>query len=284
MPHHESAVRAQPVAIAALAGAFALAFHPVMTSLVRAWSNSDENSHGFFIVPVAVYLLWIRREELQRVPVRTSWAGLGLFLAGLLLYLASRLAGVLTAVSFSMILTLWGLTLYLLGPRMVREMAFPLFLLCFMVPVPTQFYAMATAPLQLFVSQVSTAVASAMGISLYREGNVIHLPTKTLEVVQACSGLRSLNALFTLSLLLAYFGLPTLWLRGLLVLAAVPTAVLVNVVRILGIIVAWQYWRVDLADERYHTYYGLGIFLLALAALAGMQKGLLWWHRFRRDT
>ena len=265
-----------------LGGAFLYCFFGVLQSLVSLWSNSDEYSHGFFIIPIAVYICWQKRERLLQLPVRTSVVGLVVFIFSLLAYVGAKYAGVLTLVSLSMTLCLAGIVLYLLGWRLFRELSFPLFLHLFMIPVPGQFFSMATIPLQLLVSQISVMVTSWTGVPVFREGNVIHLPQRTLEVVQACSGLRSLITLVTLSVIVAYFSLSSNLSRVMLVLAGIPVAVLVNIIRVSGMIYAFYYFQIDLTTDKVHTIYGLVIFMLALAILIGLKGVLSFWDKSKR--
>ena len=125
-------------------------------------------------------------------------------------------------------------------------------------------YSSLTIPLQLLVSKISIGVAHLMGVSVLREGNVIHLPQQTLEVVQACSGLRSMMSLLTLSTVFGYLTLNSNLLRGALVLTAVPAAIFVNIVRVTAIILTLYFFNFDLLSGSLHTLTGVFIFLLSL--------------------
>lgn len=260
-----------------LCGAFLFAYAGVLSGLVTVWANSEEYSHGFFIIPIAIYICWQKKERLSQVEVQPSKIGLVCFLCSLLLYIGAKYAGILTLVSLSMVFCLSSIVLYLVGWRMLCELAFPLFLLLLMIPIPSQFFSMATIPLQLFVSQVSVMVTSFFGVPVFREGNVIHLPEQTLEVVQACSGLRSLITLLTLGVIISYFSLKSNLLRVLLVVAAVPVAIFVNIVRVMVMIWAFYYFDIDLTADSVHTIYGLVIFMLAMAILIGLKGVLAFW-------
>jgi exosortase len=142
-----------------------------------------------------------------------------------------------------------------------------------MIPVPAQIYSAATIPLQLLVTRSSVALARLLDIPILREGNLIHLPGHTLQVVQACSGLRSMISLVTLGTVLGYFTLSSNLLRSLLLLCGIPAAILVNIVRVVIMILAYHYLGLDLAEGAVHTVFGTLIFLLALALLFAA-KGL----------
>jgi exosortase len=173
-----------------------------------------------------------------------------------------------------MVLFIVGSIVFLFGFRILKETLFPLFILLFMIPVPSQIFSAATIKLQLFVSQASSLLVSFLGIPLFREGNVIQLPERTLQVVQACSGLRSLITLLTLSAVFGYFTLRSNLLRTVLFFSGVPIAVFVNIVRVTLLICFLHFLGLDLTHGTAHTWFGLGIFGLALVLLF-MIKGLI---------
>ena len=178
-----------------------------------------------------------------------------------------------------MVPVLAGLVIYFFGFQMFKELMFPLFLLLFMIPVPAQIYATLTIPLQLFVSMVSAGIARILGIPVFREGNVINLPEYTLQVVEACSGLRSMISLLTLSAVFAYITLKSNFLRTVLFITGIPAAIVVNIFRVLLMIVAFYYFQYDLAEGSVHTVFGVVIFILALAIIAGVKGLLSFWDK-----
>jgi exosortase len=272
------------VLLGTLLAAFLLAYFPVWKSLVGTWYRSDDYSHGFFIIPITLYIIWQKRVILAKTSVRSSPWGLFVILFALLLYLMGRLGEIATVASLSMVLALAGVVLYLGGCQFLKELAFPLFLLLFMIPVPAQIYSTLTIPLQLLVSQISTTIAGLWGIPVFREGNVIYLPDHTLEVVQACSGLRSMMSLLTLSAVFGYFTLRSNLLRSILLVFSVPAAIIVNIVRVLVMIAAFYYFDFDLTSGTTHTVFGVVIFCLALF-LVGIMRGVLalWEPRSARE-
>jgi exosortase len=143
-----------------------------------------------------------------------------------------------------------------------------------MIPVPAQIYATLTIPLQLLVSKISAEISSLIGIPIYREGNLIHLPERTLQVVQACSGLRSMISLLTLSTVFAYLTLKSNLLRSILFLSGIPTAIVVNIIRVLLLIAVQYFFDYDLTGGALHTVFGMLIFVLALL-LIYVTKGVL---------
>ncbi|AJE03480.1 exosortase [Geobacter pickeringii] len=253
---------------------FSAAYYPVMAGLIQSWAASDDYSHGFLIVPLALYITWLKRDELGRQPVSGSWTGLLLVVLSLCAFLFAQVGGILTLSSLSLIVTVWGAVLFLFGFGMLRQLLFPLFLLLFMIPVPAQIYAALTTPLQLFVSKVAVEMASLAGIPVYREGNVIHHTQGVFQVVQACSGMRSIMALLTLGALLAYFGLRSSLPRGVLFVSAIPIAVAINVLRVFTIIAAFHFLGLDLAEGTPHTVLGIVLFGIAFVLFVAIRKGL----------
>ncbi len=264
--------------------AFVVAYFPVLKKLVMTWVNSDEYSHGFFIIPICFYIIWLKQKHLSSIPLKPSSWGIVVTVFSLIIYFLASFAGITTLCSLT-IVSLWaGIIIYLYGAKMLRALAFPLFLLFFMIPVPAQIYSALTIPLQLFVSQMSVLLASNFGVPIFGEGNIIQLKDRTLEVVEACSGLRSLISLLTLSLIGGYFFLNSNRLRGILFLSAIPVAIFVNILRVLIIVLALYYFNLDFTLDEFHTWFGLGIFLLAFLIIVA-ERGVLriWDHSVERE-
>lgn len=255
--------------------AFAIAFFPTWQRLFHAWSSSDDYSHGFLIVPLSLYILWQKRDALQAASIRPSWAVLPVVAASLVLYLIAEYGEIRTLAPLAMILFVAAGLMFLFGFQIFKLCLFPLFLLFFMIPVPAQIYASLTIPLQLFVTRVTVFLASSLGIPIMREGNVLYLPEHTLQVVQACSGLRSIMMLLTLGAVISYFSLDSNVLRTFLTLSAIPIAVLVNVVRVLAMVVAFYFFQYDLTQGSVHTVFGTVIFGLAVMFFILFRKALL---------
>jgi len=277
--NRQQAARFSILLIALLIASFIIAYYPVWKRLILNWYSSDEYSHGFFIVPLACFILWKKREILAEIPARPSLWGLTLVLFSLLIYLFAHFAEISTLTSFSMVLLFAGIIIYFYGFKMLKELSFPLFLLLFMIPIPAQIYSALTIPLQLFVTKVSVWLSAHVGIPIYREGNVIHLPDRTMQVVQACSGLRSIISLLTLSAILGYFTLKSNFLRSILFLSGIPAAIFVNIIRILLLIFAFHYLNYDLTTGTIHTVFGIIIFMLALVFIAIIKGVLSIWDK-----
>lgn len=251
-----------------------VAYLPVLKNLFSVWMDSDEYSHGFFIIPISMYMVWRQRESIGKIEPMTSWTGLFALFATLFIYLLSSLIRITTISSVTLPLCIAAIILFLYGTKMLRAVFFPVFFLLLMIPVPEQIYSAVTIQLQLLVSKLSVEIASTGGIPIYREGNIIHLPNRTLQVVQACSGIRSLITLLTLCLVIGYFGFKSNILRAVIAIGAIPIAVLVNIFRVLLMIVVFHYLQFDLTEDPIHTYLGLLVFALSLGMAWCLFKGL----------
>lgn len=260
--------------VALLIATFAVAYFPAWKSLVLAWSSSDEYSHGFLIVPLALYIAWRKKTRLSSMKAHPSNWGLALIVFSLICYILGYFAEIHTLSSLSIVGAIAGITIFFFGYAILKELRFPILLLLFMIPVPAQIYSSLTIPLQLFVSKVSVAVTGLLNVPIYREGNVIHLPDRTLQVVQACSGLRSMISLITLSAIFGYFALQSNILKTVLIISGVPIAVLINIFRVVLMVLAFHYFGIDLASGIAHTSFGIFIFLLAIL-LIFLVKGVL---------
>ena len=255
-------------------------YHDVLLLLVRDWIHDDNYSHGFFVPLFSAYVLWLRRKRLSAMPAVPSWQGL-LIIAGAL---AMLIGGVLGAELFlsrsSLVLLLAGLIIYFLGWGWFRVVLFPWAFLFLMIPIPQIIFNQITLPLQFLASRLGSWLLALLGVPVLREGNVIHLPVMDLEVVEACSGIRSLVSLVTLAIIYGYFLEPWIWLRIFLALAAVPIAVAANGLRVMGTGLLAQYWSPDKAEGFFHSFAGWVIFLLSLGMLFGLHCGIRWLGRW----
>ena len=251
-----------------------VAYLPVLSGLFRVWSTSDDYSHGFIILPIFFFILWKKREQLAAVEVRPSVYGFGFLLLGIAAYLFARQTGIATLASLSILPVVAGIIVFIYGWEMLRICGFPLFLLLFMIPVPAQIYSSMTIPLQFLVTKASAWLATSAGVPLLRLGNVIHLPEATFEVVQACSGMRSLMTLAALGAIVGYFMLNSNVVRFLLMFLALPIAVIVNIFRVFSMVVADYHFGINLVDGPIHEAFGLFIYALALV-LFFLSKGVL---------
>lgn len=246
----------------------------VVSSLVRQWASDDNYSHGFFIIPLALYCAWERRQQLQQARVRSSAIGLAVLGASLLVFAAGVLAAELFLARISLVGVIAGVVLFVWGREHLRILAFPIALLPLMVPLPTLVFNQLAFPLQLFASRIGETAIAAAGIPVLREGNVLELPNTTLAVAEACSGIRSLVSLITLSVVLAYFTERRVWIRSAIVAASIPIAVVANAARVAGTGLASHWFGRAAAEGFFHGFSGWLMFAVAFAGLLAVQRVL----------
>lgn len=253
-------------------GVLALAcYAPVLSRLVRQWSTDDDMSHGFFVPLISAFIVWQRREELMAIKPRPNWWGLAVVFYGAFQLLMATLGAELSLARSAFVITLIGMVWLLGGTLMLRELAFPLFLLFFMVPIPAVIYNRITFPLQILASQLADGALTVLSVPVLREGNILELPNQRLSVVEACSGIRSLLSLTFLALVYGYFFERRWWLRVTLFLATVPIAIVANGSRVTLTGVLTQV-KPELAEGFFHTASGWVIFMVALVILIAFHR------------
>jgi exosortase len=241
-------------------------YAPVLKALVRQWNNDPDMGHGFFVPLVAAYIVWQYREELADIRPEPNWWGLVVVGLGAAQLIVATLGAELFLARASFVLTLIGVVWTLGGNAVLRKLAFPLFLLFFMVPIPAVIYSAATFKLQILASQLADGALTVLSIPVLREGNVLELPNQKLSVVDACSGIRSLLSLTFLSLVYGHFFERRTWLRAVLFFSTIPIAIVANASRvtITGIITQV---KAELAEGFFHEAEGWVIFMVALVIL-----------------
>lgn len=257
---------------------FIIGYLPVFQILVNKWANSEGYSHAFITVPIIIYMVWGKREFLINSQGVSALIGLPLVIVSILLYLVSLQLQIPTFSSLAMVMTLLSVLVYLAGFMALKELATPILLLLVIIPIPNQLYSMATLPLQLKVSQVSEVIIRLLGIPVLREGNIIQIPDKSFQIVEACSGMRSIITLITLSLIMGYYMLTRTFSKGLLLVMSVPVAFFINVVRVVVLVWAFHFVRMDLSEGTKHTILGLVLFAIALIILLVFQRVLENWE------
>jgi exosortase len=280
----------KPIAVAA---ALAFAFYNVLAKLGYDWWTDENYSHGLLIPLIIGYILWVERERLSRVPKRPSFVFGTLIVVFALLSLWVGAAGAeLYIQRLSLVLVLAGVVIYFWGWRLLRLLFVPFLLLYLALPIPAILFNKIAFPLQLFASRCAVWTMHLFNIPVLRQGNVIELmprgahETKKLEVVEACSGIRSLMTLVTLAVVFAYFTRPKsddgdgtaggllrriksygFWRSIILVGSAIPIAIFTNALRVSGTGVLAHYYGTGVADGFFHSFSGWVVYLVALLLL-----------------
>ncbi|MGH9617615.1 MAG: exosortase A [Acidobacteriaceae bacterium] len=251
-----------------LIGALLVAIYSgIVAKLVTDWWRIPDFSHGFLVPIFSGYLIWTKRKVLRETAVSPSWAGVGVVVAGLLVLCLGVYGAEIFLSRISLVILLAGLVLCFGGQQILKELRFPLLVLLLAIPIPAILFTQITFPLQLLASKLAAVLLPLFGVPVLREGNVIQLPTMSLEVAEACSGIRSLMSLFTLAIFYGYFLEKSVSRRTLLALASIPIAIAANAVRILGTGLCVQYWDPDKAQGFFHEFSGWVMFLVSLTCL-----------------
>jgi len=258
--------------VALIAAGIVILYWQVFARLIDAWIVDGNYSHGWLILPIALYFVWERRAKLEATPLKPSWFGLVVFAGSVMVLLAGILGSELFLARVSLIGLLAGIVLFLFGWKHLWILAFPLAFLLLMIPIPAIVFNKIAFPLQLFASRVGESTISAFNIPVLREGNVLVLANTQLEVAEACSGIRSLVSLLTLGIVYAYFSDTRAWVRAVIVLSTVPVAILANGARVAGTGIAAHYLGPGAAEGFYHEFAGWAIFIIAFLMMLAIQK------------
>ena len=248
-----------PLLIAVYAG--------ILPSLVVDWGEDPNYSHGFLVPLISGWFVWQRRLELKAAAIRPANAGLAVIFGSLALLVVGTAGTEYFTMRSSLVFLLAGIVLYLFGWAVLKVLALPIGFLLFMVPLPYIVYDAAAFPLKLFISKVSVFVLKAMGVIVWREGNIIMFPETVLEVADACSGLRSLMSLAALAVALAFLSQKTVVKRTLLILSALPIAIFTNMLRVIVTGFLAQYYGAAAAEGFFHEFAGMAVFVLAMVLL-----------------
>jgi exosortase len=259
-------------------------YMPILRYMALQWYNDENYSHGFLIAPLAAFFAWERRGQLRQAAIVPSWWGLVPLALGSLTLMIGRLGTELMNMRVSFVLTLIGLVLLFLGRQIFRILAFPLLLLFLMVPLPESLVNIVAFPLQLVAADLAVKALFFLNVPALREGNIIHLANAKLFVAEACSGLHSLVALIALGVVFAYFFRKSAVERVVIVLSAIPIAILVNSFRVALTATLTDRFGESFAGGVIHETQGLftfGLAFLLLLAEAGVLSRLrpLWRNR-----
>jgi exosortase len=242
-------------------------YYTIVPDMVRQWHQDENYSHGFLVPLIAGYFIWQRWPNLKARTVKPDGLGLVVIVWGLLQLLVAWFGSEYFTMRSSLIVLLAGMTLFWFGREVLKGMALPLGYLIFMVPIPYIIYDMVAFPLKLFVTKVSVVFMKMLGVVVVREGNIIMFPTTTLEVADACSGIRSLISLLAIAVAYAYVIRISNLRRWVIIFSAVPIAVATNALRVIMTGILAQWWGARAAEGFFHEFAGMAVFVLAMLML-----------------
>jgi len=242
-------------------------YYNVIYKMTIDWMSNDNYSHGFLIPIIAGYLIWQRKDRLTQTHLTPSNTGFVLLIFSLVFFLIANIGAELFTMRFSMLMVIFSLVVFFAGWEFSKILFLPISYLLFMIPFPAIIWNKIAFPLKLFATKMAISVIKLLNIPVYGEGNIIHLANTTLEVVDACSGLRSLTSLLALSAALALITEHSGLKKNIIFLSAIPIAIFLNIVRLSATAILARYYGPDIAQGFLHEASGILIFIMAFLLL-----------------
>ena len=271
--------RGDSLLLVVIAALFIVLYAPVVGPLVKQWLNDPNYQHGLAVPVVSAFMLWRRRAALRAAGgAHAPVAGVLVIAGASILLIGGAAASELFTARLSLPMMLIGLILFFEGMKFVREAAFPLLFLFMMIPLPYIVYYKITFPMQLMSARLGATLIGAIGINVVRHGNILSLPNYTLEVVAACSGLRSLMTMATLALVLCAFSRLSVARKAVLAASSIPIAIAANTIRLAVTAVGACAVSPSFADGALHEISGLIVFFTGFLMLL-LVWGLLRWKQ-----
>lgn len=256
-----------------------LAFLDGLRELLYLWSWKEEYSHAYLLPVLSLFLIWQQKNNINRSQWRGAWGGVAIALVGVLIFLLGTLSTIYAVIHYSLVFTITGVLLSLIGTANWRYVWAGIVLLFFAIPFPQFLYQALSTKLQLISSELGVAVIRAFGVSVFLEGNVIDLGSYKLQVVEACNGLRYLFPLASFGFLCAYLYRGPFWQKAVIFLSTMPITVFMNSFRIGVIGFTVDRWGQDMAEGFLHDFEGwvifmacLGVLFIEIAILARLQR------------
>lgn len=269
-----------------IASALAFTYAGVLVKLGRDWWTDENYSHGLLVPFVIGFIIWSEFDELKKAVRKPAfWLGAGIIVTAITLLLGGSLGAELYTQRISLVLILAGIIVYFFGAKILQLLVVPFALLVLSIPIPQIIFNKIAFPLQIWASQAAVWGIRLFAVPTVRKGNVIEILPRgatqiiALEVVEACSGIRSLMTLVTLALILVYFTRERkndyfvnlknfdFWRAIILMLSAIPIAVLTNAARVTATGI-FTYTRGKQATESgWHDLSGWLVYIVALALL-----------------
>jgi len=252
------------LAVAPLLALFLWTYWPIIPGLIAQWWNEPDYSHGFLIPFISLGFVWFRRNQLASIEVQPGYGGLLMMSMALMLYVAGHIGADMFLQRISLILMLSGILVFMAGWSMFKALLFPLGYLLLAVPLPGIIFNSIAFPLQLLAARIATNTMHLLSVPVLREGNIMHLASVSLDVEEACSGIRSLFSLLAIGVLYAQVTTKKLTPRLVIALAVIPIAIAANVFRVTTTGFLAHYLSVETAMGFFHQLGGMVVFAVAL--------------------
>ncbi len=241
-------------------------FLPVLVDLAGMWFTTADYSHGVFVIPITCYMIWKKRKYLEETNPSSVWVAIPLLVFAAFLYVIGFIVHLNSLIYIFILAILMALVYAMNGWNTLKKTFLPILFLVFMFPIPNGYYILVTNPLKLFITSISSEIIQFFGISVYQEGNLLYFADTSLEVAEACSGIRSLYSYLMLSCVFAVL-CRKLRSKFMLVFACLPLAILVNIMRVSVTGILADYYGAAVARGFFHKFTGFFLFIIGLVVL-----------------
>jgi exosortase len=245
--------------------AFGLFYYNTFSWLVGSWINNEYYSHGFLVPIISGYIIWNMRKELATIEKKQSQTGIAIIAVGIML----QGIGVLWSIRFisgiSLLITIFGVILYLFGWDFMKKISFPLVFLLLMIPLPI--VDIVAPPTQTLSSIGAFNMAKLAGIPVERDGLILKIPEGSFEVAFACSGLNSIISLLTIAVIYAFILEGGMFMKLTIIISSIPLALAGNIMRITSVLAVSKKYGQETAMNYFHDFSSLLLFCVVLVGL-----------------
>lgn len=239
----------------------------IIIDMAADWYRDENYSHGFLVPFIAGYFVYERWDYLKSCQISSSAAGLVVIVFALMQLIIGSIGLEYFTIRSSLVVLIAGMVLFFWGTELFRAVRLPVLYLLLMVPLPYIFYNALAFPLKQFVSWISVGCMKLIGVTVVRDGNIIMFPGISLEVADACSGMRSLVSILVLSIAYAFFLQLSHLKRWIVILSSVLIAIATNALRVIITGILASYHGAAAAQGFFHEFAGMAVFALAMALL-----------------
>lgn len=266
-----------------LVGLLAALFYSLGVELIAEWRSDPEFSHGFLIPLVSAYIIWAERKKISSALLardldKFNTGGLLLISMGLTILVFGRFIQHIFIQGIALVIVLSGIICFLYGYHVLRTVLFPIGYLLFMLPIPYAVNYFFANQLKFFVAESSSFLLNIARIPVLLEGNMLHLASISLEVVEACSGMQTMISFLAIGSLFAHIGYKSNIMRAVIFVTAIPLSILANILRVSAIGFISYYFNNDLAHD-FHRYAWTLIVLTGVLGFAGVDMVLRHWMK-----
>ncbi len=253
-------------------------YYQIIFAMIMDWYTYSDYSHGFLIPFISAYIIWTNREKISTIRIKPDNLGILVLIIGLIIFIIGITGAEYFTMRFSIIPIILGIVYFLYGREMVKSVLLPVgFLIC-MIPIPAIVFNTVAFPLKLLATNIATNIIQLANIPVVRDGNIIHLTDMSLEVADACSGIRSLMSMVALGVAYAYIFERSMLKRTILVICIVPITIITNVARVTGTGILSHYMGPSAASGFFHEFAGIVVFLAAFAMFISVAAILKIWR------